>query len=219
MRSMTSFGSRVGLALVAGAALVFAVACESEEDPTPTSTATVETTATAEATDTATSTPEATETAEATETVEATATAETTSTPGGEGDVGTPLGRQIGGAICDALYPDGLEVGDEVENVFICISDPAPGASIGDSVEVRGFQAGSFEQNVIVEVRDADGTVLAKTPTTANAPDLGLIVGDWSVTLQLTEAPATETGVLAAYTESARDGSLDFGGEFAIAFE
>jgi len=214
---MTSFGTRLGLTLVGGAALVFAVACEDEEEPTPTptSTATVEATTTSEATETAT----ATSTAEATETAEATGTAEATSTPGGEGDVGTPLGRQIGGATCDALYPDGIEVGDEVDGVFICINDPAPGASVGDSIDVTGFQAGSFEQNVIVEVRDADGTVLAKTPTTANAPDVGLIAGAWSVTLQLSETPATETGVLAAYTDSPRDGSLDFGGEFAIIFE
>jgi hypothetical protein len=212
---MTRFGTRFGLTLLAGAALVFAVACEDEEDPTPspTSTATVETTATAEATEPAT----ATATAEPTETAEA--TAEATATPDDDGDVGTPLGRQVGGATCDSLYPDGLEVGQEVEDVFICISDPAPGDSVGDSIEVSGWQAGSFEQNVIVEVRDADGTVLVRTPTTANAPELGLIAGEWSVTVELTEAAATETGVLAAYTESARDGSLDFGGEFEVTFE
>jgi hypothetical protein len=49
-------------------------------------------------------------------------------------------------------------------------------------------------------------------PATANAPDIGLIVGAWSVTLPITGPPST----LAAFATSAQDGSIDFGGAIAV---
>ena len=208
-----------GLGLLAIVALIFAFTGDDEEEPTPTptSTATATTTATATATSEATETATATATTEPTETATATATA--TSTPGGDVDpAGTPLGRQTGGGTCDALYPDGLEVGQEVEDVFICIASPAPGDAVSGSIEVNGFQAGAFEQNVVIELRDADGAVLAETFTTANAPDIGLIAGEWTATLEVPDT-ATGTGSIAAFSASAETGNLDFGGEIAVTFE
>lgn len=213
MGSMTSLGARLGITIVAGLSLAFAVACNDEEEPTPTTTPTTEVTATTEAT------PDATATTEATATAEATAAPTETEAPGGDVDpAGTALGRQTGGGTCDALHPDGLEVGQEVEAIFICIGAPAPGDSVSGSIEVQGFQAGAFEQNVVIELRDADGAVLAETFTTANAPDIGLIAGEWTATLEVPDT-AAGTGSIAAFSESAETGNLDFGGEIAVSFD
>jgi hypothetical protein len=166
--------------------------------------------ATPTATEASTGTPTITATAAATETPTATATATVTLTTAPSS--GTALGRQTGGGTCDALYPRGLVVGQAVEDVFVCIEAPAPGASVGSHVTVSGFQAGAFEQNVGVEVRDASGTALARTAATANAPDIGLIAGAWTVELDVSGTPAS----IAAFAESPRDGSIDFGGAIEV---
>jgi hypothetical protein len=54
------------------------------------------------------------------------------------------------------------------------------------------------------------------TFTTANAPDVGLIVGEWSVTLEVPTGADLEGATLAAFATSAQDGSIDFGGEIAL---
>lgn len=144
----------------------------------------------------------------------ATATATATEVGTEAPSVGTALGRQAGGGTCDALFPGGLEVGQVVEDVFVCIGSPAgPGASVGGAVTVSGYQAGAFEQNVVVEVRDASGAALARAATTANAPDIGLVVGAWTVEL---EVSGGEPASIAAFAESARDGSIDFGGAIEV---
>lgn len=205
--------ARTGALLAGSLLLLLAVACGGDEEasPTPTETATETPTSAQTATppETATPTPTMTETP--------TETPAGSPTPDAAGQ-GTALGRQTGGATCDALYPEGLEVGQEVEDVFICIAEPEPGATVDGEITVRGYQAGSFEQNVIVELRDGQGGVLRQVPTTANAPDLGLIVGEWSVTLTLDAPPPSGAGSIAAFTGSARDGSLDFGGEIPVEF-
>jgi len=185
----------IGLAVVV-IALVGVAGCFGGDDetltPTPTTVASV--TATVAATGTVTPTP----------------TGTATEAP----SMGTALGRQTGGGSCDALFPSGLEVGQAAEDVFVCIDGPAPGASIGTSVTVSGYQAGAFEQNVVVEVRDASGAALARQATTANAPDIGLVVGAWTVDLDVSGGVAAS---IAAFAESARDGSIDFGGEIEVA--
>lgn len=170
-------------------------------------------------TDTAAPTP--TITATQTATPSATAPPIDTATPAPPPDDfsrGTPLGRQTGGATCDFLFPDveGLEVGQIVDDVFVCIALPKPGASVGDSLEVRDFEAGAFEQHVVIELRLASGTVVARTFAVANAPDVGLVVGEWTATLSLPTGATFDTATLAAFAESARDGSIDFGGAVTV---
>ena len=201
MHVMTRPRLRYGLVVVAALTLLIGAACEDEEEVTPTATSAV--------TSTVTNTPDdttATATAEPTETAE-------------PSDAGTPLGRQTGGATCDALFPDGLEVGDETEGVFVCLNAPDPGDTVGSIIEVSGFQAGAFEQNVVIEVWDADGNVLAQTSATANAPSMGLFAGEWSATVELEAAPPSEDISVVAYNASARDGSLDCGGQVHVTFE
>lgn len=140
------------------------------------------------------------------------------STPGP--DAGTPLGRQTGGATCDSLFPDEEpDVGQTVEDVFVCIAEPEPGAMVGGDIEVRGFQAGAFEQNVEIELRGSDGAVLAADFTTANAPDIGLVVGEWTATLTVPNTAPLGDGTIAAFSRSPRDGSIDFGGEIPVTIE
>ncbi|MEZ4503732.1 MAG: Gmad2 immunoglobulin-like domain-containing protein [Dehalococcoidia bacterium] len=196
-----------GLGLVLAASMML-VACGGEGDD-DTSTPTESATATATASETSTATGTATATETATESATSTETATATEAP----PTGEALGRQNGGATCDALFPDGLEVGQDVEDVFVCIDSPAPGASVGTSVTVSGYQAGSFEQNVVVEVRDASGDAIVRDATTANAPDIGLIVGAWTIDLDVSGG---EPASIAAFSESARDGSIDFGGEIEV---
>lgn len=193
-------GLRYGLVVVAALTLLTGAACEGEEEVTPTATTVVTSTATSTPDDTATATVEPTETAD-------------------PSDAGTALGRQAGGATCDALFPDGLEVGDDTEDVFVCLNAPYPGDTVGSTIEVSGFQAGAFEQNVVIEVWDADGDVLARTSATANAPSMGLFAGEWFATVELDAAPPSEDISVVAYNASARDGSLDFGGQVNVTFE
>lgn len=136
-----------------------------------------------------------------------------------EDDSGTSLGRQTGEAVCSDRFPSGAAVRTEVDDVFVCISMPAPGAVTPSLVNVRGYAAGAFENSIVVEVLDNAGAVIEMKPVTVSAPDIGLVVGEWSTTLNAapllaaaTSAPAT----IRAYATSAQDGSLDFGARVPV---
>ncbi|MHB1317624.1 MAG: Gmad2 immunoglobulin-like domain-containing protein, partial [Anaerolineae bacterium] len=56
----------------------------------------------------------------------------------------------------------------------IAILLPAPGETLsGGSVHVEGFALAGFEQTLVIEVWDADGTVVGGAPVMVQAPDLG----------------------------------------------
>jgi hypothetical protein len=56
----------------------------------------------------------------------------------------------------------------------IIIFTPLPGQAVaGGSLHVEGFALASFEQHLLVELYDEDGSRLAYTPVTVQAPDLG----------------------------------------------
>jgi hypothetical protein len=57
----------------------------------------------------------------------------------------------------------------------IIIDQPTPGEVIsGGVVHVEGFGLASFEQTLIVEVRDVEGNVVGSMPIIVNAPDWGI---------------------------------------------
>ena len=56
----------------------------------------------------------------------------------------------------------------------ISIFQPQTGASIsGGTVHVSGFALAGFEQTLLIEVLDEDGTVIGSQPVMVDAPDLG----------------------------------------------
>lgn len=176
------------LALLAILFAAFATACDETEPEvvvtvTPAVSGTVAATSTSTAA--ATSTPSST----------ATAAATGTSAPG------APAGYSTS---CAAGYP----WGETVDGPFICIEAPPSGTTLGSSVELSGFAGGSFENNVVIEIRDENNVPLAQQALTYESPNIGT-PGAWEVTLpvppgQLADAP----GRIVAFFESPRDGGV-----------
>lgn len=87
----------------------------------------------------------------------------------------------------------------------ITITAPEAGATINPvEVQVAGTGTALPENNVVVRVLAADGTVLAEQPTTVDA-DVGG-TGEWQVTLQPNAAPGSG-GQIVAFATSLADGS------------
>ena len=77
--------------------------------------------------------------------------------------------------------PDIVPAQPHPEDIYI--SSPRPGAVVsGGSIEVRGVALASFEQNLIVEIWDEDGTMISQIAAIVQAPDLGQ-PGPFSVTV------------------------------------
>lgn len=93
---------------------------------------------------------------------------------------------------------------------FIEILNPEAGAvlDVNETLTISGTAGGLFEGNVIVEIRDSAGDMLAVQPTTIQAEDAGTGgQGPWEAQLQVAAQPGTE-GVVIAYSTSAEDGSV-----------
>jgi hypothetical protein len=130
--------------------------------------------------------------------------------------------EHVGLNTCAALFPSGVQAGQAVPQKFVCIDAPDPGASIdaaaGQEVTLRGWVAGAFEQNVLLELRDADGNVVAEGFTTAFGADVGLFAAQWEGTLTVQRAPAGDSGELAAFTSDAQDGGVDVEAAIPVRF-
>ena len=88
----------------------------------------------------------------------------------------------------------------------ISISSPAAGEVVNSAeIIVNGTGTALPENNVVVRALDADGNVLAETPTTVNA-DVGGS-GPWSATL-VVEAGDNASGRIEAFSTSPADGSI-----------
>jgi hypothetical protein len=86
----------------------------------------------------------------------------------------------------------------------ITVTAPVPGETVASPLVVRG-EARVFENAVSVRLRSSDGTILAETFTTADAPDVGQF-GPFEVRLTFSE-PTTTTGTLEVFSQSPKDGS------------
>ncbi len=190
----------LGLSLSVLAATLL-VACDRDE-PSATPTATTSPVATSTVPAAATASPAATATATTTPTAAATAAP----FPTGPAGPTPPAGYA---ASCAASHPWGRQV----TAAFVCIEQPARGASVtrGTALTVRGYAGGSFENNVVVEVRlvNASGvmasTPLVMMPQTYVAPDSGM-PGYWQAVLNIPAGQASAARVIAHF-ESPRDGS------------
>jgi len=92
-----------------------------------------------------------------------------------------------------------------VQPEAIEIVDPVIGSTVTSPVHVAGEANPTFEQNLVVQISDADGNVIATVPTTIQA-DVGQR-GPFFV-----EAPFTvdseQPGRISVYAASARDGGI-----------
>lgn len=95
-----------------------------------------------------------------------------------------------------AIPPDGV--------VNIRVTKPAVNASAGLPLVVSG-EARVFENTVNIRVRNANGTELVETVTTADAPDVGQY-GAFSASVNY-PAPGTTNGTVEVFTLSAKDGA------------
>ena len=151
-------------------ATVLLIACDNEEPaptPTPSPTASASVIATAPLPPTASATATTSPTATATQTPTAFPTAPAGPTP--------PAGYA---ASCASTFP----WAKQVTRPFVCFEEPKAGATVnrGSVLTVRGYAGGSFENNVVVEVRLVNasgvlaGSTLVQMPVTYVAPDSGM---------------------------------------------
>jgi len=145
---------------------------------------------------------------------------------GGEGTWSTQLTIKVEPGTAGRIWAyhpsplDGSIVAEDVVEVslgrtaavqpYIRIEEPAQGAllDITRSIGVLGSGAGLPEGNVVVEVLDRQGNVLARVPTTLQGPDVGTGgEGTWLTELVIEVKPGT-AGRIRAYSPSPLDGSI-----------
>ncbi|TAK73695.1 MAG: hypothetical protein EPO16_12130 [Dehalococcoidia bacterium] len=193
---------RLAVPVVAAALLV---ACNRGDKPAPTSTASPAASVTATPTSTASA---ATATATASATPTATASRTPTAFPTGPAGPTPPAGYATS---CAAAFPWGRQV----TRPFVCIEEPKAAAAFsrGGPLLVRGYAGGSFENNVVVQVRlkDASGRLpekpLFQVPLTYVAPDAGM-PGFWQVVFTLPGDIQASDGRVTALFFSPKDGAV-----------
>ena len=111
------------------------------------------------------------------------------------------------------LFSDGDQVTPtpvQPVEAYVSISEPVQGATldITQPIAVVGSGAGLFEGNVVVQVIDRDGNILAQEPTTLQGPDVGMGgEGDWKVQLTVETQPGM-AGQIRAFSQSPLDGDI-----------
>lgn len=86
----------------------------------------------------------------------------------------------------------------------ISVQNLQPNTLVRSPLIVEGLER-TFEQNVVLRLKDAGGRELAKTFTTGNAPDMG-IHGPYRAELTF-DRPRTRAGTLEVFQNSPKDGS------------
>jgi len=90
------------------------------------------------------------------------------------------------------------------ESKNISVRTPVPNARVRSPLSVEGLER-TFEQNVVVRLKDGKDNELAKIAVTGTAPEPG-IHGPYRAELTF-EKPATKTGTLEVFQGSPKDGS------------
>jgi uncharacterized lipoprotein YbaY/heat shock protein HslJ len=93
-------------------------------------------------------------------------------------------------------------------NAFITIVQPGQSAvlPVPESIPIRGQAGGLFENNVVVQAFDSEGTLLAEEPATVDASEPGG-TGNWEVDMVIPVKPGTR-GLIFASSTSPVDGSI-----------
>ncbi len=88
----------------------------------------------------------------------------------------------------------------------ISVRSPQPNGLVASPLIVEGMER-TFEQNVVLRLRDGNGNELVKLSTTGTAPDVG-IHGLYRAELIFEQSKTkTKTGTLEVFQSSAKDGS------------
>ncbi len=91
---------------------------------------------------------------------------------------------------------------------FVCIQVPISGITLGSSVQLSGYAGGSFENNVVIALRDENNATLVQQALTYTSPDAGM-PGSWQLTLAAPSGqPSNSPGRIIAYFTSPRDGQV-----------
>lgn len=88
----------------------------------------------------------------------------------------------------------------------ILILSPGPGSRVTGSVLVTGLADSTFENNLVIEVRDVNGNVVGMTPVIISAEPGGR--GPFAAAVAFTSPGEVTPGRVAVYHASARDGHL-----------
>jgi hypothetical protein len=90
----------------------------------------------------------------------------------------------------------------------ITIDSPAAGATVSNAITIKGqTNYWPFEANLVAQLKDANGKVLATLPVTVNAPDIGQ-GGPFETQMTFTPPAQTQQGTLELFEASAKDGSI-----------
>ena len=118
------------------------------------------------------------------------------------------VGTGGAGGVCDLMRRRVPVGAARAAGPFVCIQSPTGGLTLGSTVELSGYAGGSFENSVVIEIRDENDVTLAQRPLTYSAPEIGT-PGSWQVTLPVPPGqPADSAGRIVAYFESPRDGGI-----------
>lgn len=93
-------------------------------------------------------------------------------------------------------------------DAFLTIVQPGQGAVVPapESVPIRGQAGGLFENSLVVQAFDSEGTLLAEEPTTVDASEPGG-TGNWEVNMVIPVKPGT-SGLIFTSSTSPVDGSI-----------
>ena len=93
-----------------------------------------------------------------------------------------------------------------VTGPFVCIQTPISGVTVGTSLALTGYAGGSFENNIVIALRDENNLTLVSQSLTYTSPDVGK-PGTWAVTIAVPPGqPSNSPGRVVAYFASPRDG-------------
>jgi len=106
----------------------------------------------------------------------------------------------------DVIYPGYRLVIPLPSSTNIVVFEPLPGSRIASGQMLNGL-ARAFEANVLYQIRDAAGEIVA-AERFVTASEGAPAYGQFQAGLSLDRPPSTSVGTLMVYTRSARDGSI-----------
>jgi hypothetical protein len=119
--------------------------------------------------------------------------------------VSAPFGNEP--VLADAVN---VVFGELGPGAYVTLTNPLPFSivDITSPLLIAGRGGRLFEGNVVVQALDAEGNVLAETPTIIDSPEAGTGgEGNWQVSLPVS-VPVGTRGMITAFSTSAQDGSV-----------